>query len=60
MCHGRQVPPINVPLSDEVKYPGVYLDSLSNKRKNVSYRISQAMSASKLLHPLVGHGALPP
>ena len=62
MCHGRQVPPMNVPLSDEVKYPGVYLVSLSlsNKRKSVSYRIPQAMSASKLLHPLVGHAALPP
>ena len=59
-CHGHLDPPLPVPLSGEVKYLGVFLDSLSNNRKNVSYRVSQAMSASKLLRPLLAHRALPP
>ena len=49
-----------VPPSDEVKYLGVYLDSLSSGRKNLSYRVSQAVSASKLLRPLLSHSSLPP
>ena len=59
-CHGHFDPPLPVPLSDEVKYLGVFLDSLSNNRKHVSYRISQAMSASELLRPLLAHRSLPP
>ena len=61
-CHGHDPPLEPVPLSDEVqvKYLGVCLDSLSNNRKNVSYRVSQAMTASKLLRPLLAHRALPP
>ena len=59
-CHGHAVPPEPVPLSDEVKYLGVYLDYLSNNRKNVSYSVSQAMTASKLLRPLLAPRALPP
>ena len=61
-CHGHLAPPLPGPLSDEVKYLGVYLDSLSNNGKNVSYRVSQAMSASKLLRrfwlivPYLHHG----
>ena len=38
----------------------MYLDSLSINHKNVSYRISQAVSASKLLKPLLRHKSLPP
>ena len=59
-CHGHFDPPLLVPLSHEVKYLGVFLDSFSNNRKNISYRVSQAMSASKLLCPLLAHRALPP
>ena len=59
-CHGHDPPLEPVPLSDEVKYLGAYLDSLSNNRKNVSYTVSQAMTASKLLRPLLAHRALPP
>ena len=50
-CHGHSALLQPVPLSDQVKYLGVYLDSLSNNRKNVSRRVSQAMSTSKLLRP---------
>ena len=39
---------------------GVYIDSFASNNKNVSYRISQAVSASKLLKPLLGHKSLPP
>ena len=53
-------PPTPVPLSDEVKYLGVYLDPSNNNRKNTSYRVSQAVSASKLLKPLLSHSCLPP
>ena len=49
-----------VPEPDEIRYLGVYLDSLSSNNKNISYRISQAVSASKLLKPLLGHKSLPP
>ena len=49
-----------VPLSDEVKYLGVYLDSFSSGRKNLNYRVSQAVSASKLVRPLLSHSSLPP
>ena len=49
-----------VPLSDEVKYLGVYLDSFSSGRKNLNYRVSQAVSASKLLRPLLSRSSLPP
>ena len=44
----------------KVKYLGVFLDSSSNNRRNISYRISQAVTASKLLKPLLGHKSLPP
>ena len=59
-CSGHDPAPSLVPLSDEVKYLGVFLDASSSNRKNVSYRISQAVSASKLLKPLLGHRSLPP
>ena len=59
-CGGVHPPPTSVPLSDEVKYLGVYLDPSNNNRKNTSYRISQAVSASKLLKPLLSHSCLPP
>ncbi len=59
-CLGVQNPTSFVPLSDEVKYLGVYLDALSNNNRNVSFRISQAVAASKLLRPLLGHNSLPP
>ena len=36
------------------------MDASSNNRRNTSYRISQAVSASKLLEPLLGHKSLPP
>ena len=42
-----------------MKYLGVYLSSLG-PRKNVRYRVSQAMPASKLLKPLLSHASLPP
>ena len=48
-CQGHLPPTSYVPESDEVKYLGVYIDSVSSHAKNVSYRISQAVSASKLL-----------
>ena len=42
------------------KYLGAYLDPANNNRKDSSYRVSQAISASKLLKPLVSHSCLPP
>ena len=59
-CTGAEAAPQLVPLSDEVKYLGVFLDASSSNRCNTSYRISQAVSASKLLKPLLGHKSLPP
>ena len=59
-CHGQALPQNYVPESDEVKYLGVFIDSLSNNNKNVPYRISQAVTASKLLKLLFGHKSLPP
>ena len=59
-CTGTLDAPSLVPLSDEVKYLGVFLDVSSNNRRNISYRVSQAVSASKLLKPLLGHRSLPP
>ena len=58
-CTGVEVVPQFVPLSDEVKYLGVFLDASSSNRRTTSYRISQAVS-SKLLKPLLGHKSLPP
>ena len=60
LCRGDVRAEQFVPLSDEVKYLGVFLDSSSNNRRNISYRISQAVTASKLLKPLLGHKSLPP
>ena len=59
-CSGFNYDLSPVPLSNEVKYLGVYLDSLSSGRKNLNYRVSQAVSASKLLRPLLSHSSLPP
>ena len=59
-CQGVHHPPAPVPLSDEVKYLGVYLDPTNSNRKNTSYRVSQAVTASKLLRPLLSHASLPP
>ena len=59
-CHGHSPATLTVPLSDEVKYLGVFLDTSSNNKRNVSYRISQAVTASRLLKPLLGHKSLPP
>ena len=58
-CTGNTQPLDPVPVSLEVKYLGVFL-STSGSRKNVSYRISQAVHASKLLKPLLSHASLPP
>ena len=57
-CRRHDLSP--VPLSDEVKYLRVYLVSLSSGRKNLNYRVSQAVSASKILRPLLSHSSLPP
>ena len=59
-CHGFQVPQLPVPVSPEVKYLGVFLDSLSTNIKNTSHRVSQAVNASKLLRPLLSHSSFPP
>ena len=59
-CLGHSPPGDEVPLSQEVKYLGVYLDSTGSSRKNVSYRITQAIHSSKLLKPLLSHSSLPP
>ena len=59
-CTGAEASPQLVPLSDEVKYLGVFLDASSSNRRNTSHRVSQAISASKLLKPLLGHKSLPP
>ena len=57
-CHGYSPVALPVPLSDKVKYLGVFLDS--HNKRNVSCRISQAVTASKLLKSLLGHKSLPP
>ena len=49
-----------VPLSDEVKHLKCIWIPFPRNRKNISYRVSQAMTASKLLSPLLAHRALPP
>ena len=49
-----------VPLSQEIKYLGVFLDASGSARKNVSFRITQAIHSSKLLKPLLAHSPLPP
>ena len=59
-CGGIHHPLAPVPLSDEVKYLGVYSDPTNSNRKNTSYRVSQAVTASKLLRPLRSHASLPP
>ena len=59
-CIGYNHNLVPVPLSDEVKYLGVYLDALSSGRKNLNYRVVQAVTASKLLCPLLSHSSLPP
>ena len=59
-CHGPLLPKSTAPETNEVKYVGVYLDSLSSNNKSVSYRISQAAPASKPLKNLLGHKSLPP
>ena len=59
-CGGIHHPLAPVPLSDEIKYLGVYLDPTNSNRKNTSYRVSQAVTASKLLRPLLSHASLPP
>ena len=59
VCSGN-LPSVNpVPLSSEVKYLGAYRSTLG-PRKNVSYRVSQAMHCSKLLKLLLSHASLPP
>ena len=59
-CNGP-FPPITFGSeSNEVKCLGVYLDSISINHRNVAYRISQAVSASKLLKRLLGHQSLTP
>ena len=59
-CGGIHSPATLALLSDEVKYLGVYLDPTNNNRKNTSRRVSQAVSASKLLKPLLSRSCLPP
>ena len=59
-CTGNSPMGSLVPLSNEVKYSGVDLDTFGNSRNNTSYRISQAMHSSKLLKPLLPHSSLPP
>ena len=58
-CTGNLQLSETVPPSSEVKYLGVFL-SASGSRKNVNYRISQAVHASKLLKPLLSRASLPP
>ena len=50
-CRGLLNPIEYVPESDEVKYLGVYSDSLSSNNKNISYRISQAYLDISLFLP---------
>ena len=59
-CTGSDPVGSPVPLSNEVKYLGVYLHTFGNSRKNTSYRISQAIHSSKLLKPLLSRCSLPP
>ena len=60
MCTGDVRTGDPVPLSQEVKYLGVFLDTSGSARKNVSFRITQAIHSSKLLKPLLSHSSLPP
>ena len=59
ICTDTSQPSDPVPISSKIKYLGVFL-SASGSRKNVGYRISQAMHAFKLLKPLLSHASLPP
>ena len=59
-CTGDQPVLEPVPLAQEVKYLGAYVDDTSANNKHLRYRISQAIAASKSLRPLTGHNALPP
>ena len=58
-CSGHSHDLTPVPISHEVKYFGVYLYSLSSNRKNLNHRVFRAVTASKLLRPLLCHSALP-
>ena len=60
VCTGQQRTGDPVPLSHEVKYLGVFLDSTGSSHKNFSFRITQAIHSSKLLKPLLSHSSLPP
>ena len=60
VCTGLQSTGDPVPLSNEVKYLGVFLDSTGSSNRNVSFRITQAIHSSKLLKPLLSHSSLPP
>ena len=60
MCLGNFRMGDQVPLSQEIKYLGIFLDASGSARKNVSFRITQAIHSSKLLKPLLAHSPLPP
>ena len=59
LCHAGAALGEPVPVSDEIKYLGVFLDSTSSNSKNTRNRVSKAITASKLLKPLMAHGSLP-
>ena len=48
-----------MPISDEIKYLGVFLDSTSSNPKNIRNRVKKAITAPKLLKSLMAHGSLP-
>ena len=56
---GRRAATEYVPLAEEVKYLGIFLDATCNSRSTTSKRISRAVHASKLLKPFFTHAGLP-
>ena len=49
LCHAGAALGEPAPVSDEIKYLGVFLDSTSSNSKNVRNRVCKAITASKLL-----------
>ena len=60
LCHAGAALGDPVPISDEIKYSGVFLDSTSSNSKKMWSRVPKAITASKLLKPLMAHGSLSP
>ena len=58
-CCGAEPLAHFVPIAQEVKYLGVFIDALGSGNSTVSKRVSRAVSTSKQLKPFMSHKGLP-